>query len=194
MSDIKKELIFGIILAAGSSKRLGRPKSLVNIGDDKLINYIVKRLKKNNVEALIVTRSEIFSDIQESIEDARIIVNENPEAGRTGTLQVGLNYLKSEIMEKFKVLVVPVDRPGFSDSTLLQLISYDETICPMKNGKGGHPLMISESDIRKITSQKPNVPLRDIIEPNKFEVLDPYLHINIDTEEDVTILDSILNI
>ena len=154
----------------------------------------IKRLKKNNVEALIVTRSEIFSDIQESIEDARIIVNENPEAGRTGTLQVGLNYLKSEIMEKFKVLVVPVDRPGFSDSTLLQLISYDETICPMKNGKGGHPLMISESDIRKITSQKPNVPLRDIIEPNKFEVLDPYLHINIDTEEDVTILDSILNI
>ena len=43
------EPVFSVILAAGSSKRLGQPKALLNIGNTSLIDFTVNRLKKHNL-------------------------------------------------------------------------------------------------------------------------------------------------
>lgn len=188
MSYSKGEKIFSVILAAGESQRMGRPKALLTINDDVLINFIVKRLKKHNISTIIVTRDELISEIKSLTKGVEIISNKNPELGRTGSLQIGLNYILKNYSKDFKALVVPVDRPGFSPSTLSKLISLDETSCPEKDGRGGHPLLISKTDIKKILNEEPATPLRDVLNPKKFEVMDNYLHLNVDTEKDISIL------
>ncbi len=185
MVPSKDETIFSVILAAGKSQRLGKPKSLLKINNDILINFLVKRLKNHNITIIIVTREELISEIKNLTEEVEIISNNNPESGRTGSLQVGLNFIIENYSKDFKALVVPVDRPGFSSSTLSKLISLDYTACPEKDGKGGHPLLLSKLDVKKILNQNPATPLRDIIKPKKFEVMDDYLHLNIDTEKDI---------
>ena len=88
----------------------------------------------------------------------------------------------------YRLLVVPVDRPGFSDSTLERLIDSDETCCPMREGRGGHPLLLSPEDVAKVRESSDDLPLRDIVDPFKFEVLDNSLHLNIDSPSDLEYL------
>ncbi len=188
MNNAKLQLPVCIILAAGYSKRLGRPKALLEIKGEYLINNIVKKLRKHDLEILIITNKELFDQINRSTKDAEIIINPRPEMGRTGSLQVGLRHLKDNFSKNFKTIVVPIDRPGFSNATISKLISLNSTSSPMKNGKGGHPILLSAVDISKILCAEPNIPLRDIIAPTRFEVNDNYLHLNIDTEDDVKLL------
>ncbi len=171
-----------VVLAAGSSERLGRPKALIRVGEGNLIGWLVSRLQARGLEPLVVTNGDIIEEVTDSV-DCRVIVNPKPEAGRTGTLQVGISHLESNIRQR--ILVVPVDRPGFSDSTLELLISSVVTSCPVEGGRGGHPILLSVEDAVRITESPPSTPLRDLIDPNRIEVTDLHLHLNVDRPENL---------
>ena len=174
-----------VILAAGSSRRLGRDKALIEIGSQTLISWLSQRLSGSLSNITIVVNEGNFGEISEMVSKAKVVLNPDPEMGRTGSLKVGIDSIDSSIGAGYRLLVVPVDRPGFSDSALERLLSSEETCCPMKEGRGGHPLMLSKDDVDKGRISYPNVPLREIIEAKRFEVLDRFLELNIDTPEDV---------
>jgi molybdenum cofactor cytidylyltransferase len=171
-----------VVLAAGSSERLGQPKALVKVGEGNLVGWLVSRLRAKGLEPLVVTNEDIIEEVTDSV-DCRVIVNPEPEAGRTGTLQVGISHLESNIRQR--ILVVPVDRPGFSDSTLEDLISSAATSCPTEGGKGGHPILLSAEDVARVIQSPPSTSLRDLINPHRIEVADSYLHLNVDRQEDL---------
>jgi|TARA_B110000263_G_scaffold188624_1_gene166237 molybdenum cofactor cytidylyltransferase len=171
-----------VVLAAGSSARLGQPKALIKVGDGNLIGWLVSRLRAKGLDPLVVTNEDIIEEVTNSV-DCRVIVNPEPEAGRTGTLQVGISHLESDIRQR--VLVVPVDRPGFSDSTLEALISSAATSCPTEGGKGGHPILLSAEDVARVIQSPPSTSLRDLIDPHRIEVSDSHLHLNVDRQEDL---------
>lgn len=175
-----------ILIAAGASKRLGQPKALIELNGETLIQNIIKKLRKLNLNIIIVTRQELEEEIK--LFGEKVIVNSNPEDGRTGSIQCGLREI-----EKGPCIIVPVDRPGFSESTLRTLVEVEITSCPSKNGKGGHPVAISVNDCQKILESDPLTPLRDIISPFKIEVNDEFLHLNIDYLEDIKKLKSMIS-
>ena len=107
--------IDAILLAAGASKRLGEPKALVDIHGKSLIEILIKKLKKNNLRVIIVTRKDLVIEMEKLGE--KVVVNMKPEDGRTGSIQCGIKELESE-----RCLIVPVDRPGFSNETIEKLI------------------------------------------------------------------------
>ena len=170
--------IDAIVLTAGASKRLGEPKALVDIHGESLIQILIRKLKCKKLRIIIVTRIELFSEMEKLGE--KVVINTNPESGRTGSIQCGIKELESE-----RCLIVPVDRPGFSNATIEKLINLEKTSCPSKNGKGGHPVILSKEDCEKILSSNPSTPLRDIINPAKIEVDDEFLHLNIDFPKDL---------
>ncbi len=177
--------IDAILLAAGASKRLGEPKALVDIHGESLIKLIIRKLKQNDLRIIIVTRKELVDEINKLGE--KIVINPEPENGRTGSIQCGIKEAKSG-----RCMIVPVDRPGFSTTTIQKLIKTHETSCPSNNDKGGHPVIISEKDCEKIMSSHPSTPLREIINPQKIEVEDKFLHLNIDFPEDLENLREII--
>ena len=170
--------IDAIVLTAGASKRLGEPKALVDIHGESLIQILIRKLKCKKLRIIIVTRVELFNEMEKLGE--KVVINTNPESGRTGSIQCGIKELKSE-----RCLIVPVDRPGFSNATIEKLINLEKTSCPSKNGRGGHPVVLSKEDCEKILSSNPSTPLRDIINPAKIEVDDEFLHLNIDFPKDL---------
>mgnify|MGYP003729480767 CR=1 FL=1 len=182
---INLQLKNAIILAAGASERLGQPKALVEINGETLTEIIIKRLKKHNLDIIIVTRSNLEQYLKSFGE--KVVINPKPENGRTGSIQCGLREIKGK-----RCIIVPIDRPGFSDQTLKRLIKSDITTCPSKNGKGGHPVALTKEDCDRILSSEPSTPLRDLINPSKIEVEDEYLHLNIDFPEDITILKNMI--
>ena len=174
-----------VILAAGSSSRLGIDKALIDVGSQTLVSWISRRLSGRVANITIVANASNFEEISKLVSGANVILNRNPKKGRTGSLKVGIASIDSSGAKGYRLLVVPVDRPGFSDSTLDRLICSKETCCPMKEGKGGHPLMISNTDVEKVRKSSADSPLKEVIGASKFEVLDRFLNLNIDTPEDI---------
>lgn len=183
--SIRSDSVECIILAAGSSSRLGMDKALVDVGSQPLIGWISRRLSGRVANITIVANESNFSEISKIVSDVNVVLNRNPHEGRTGSLKVGIDSIDSSGLEDYRLLVVPVDRPGFSDSTLDRLIYSEETCCPMKEGKGGHPLVLTLEDVDRVRKSSANSPLREVIEASRFEVLDRFLELNIDTPEDI---------
>jgi CTP:molybdopterin cytidylyltransferase MocA len=132
-----------------------------------------------------VTRNELYQKVKDSVGDVDVIINYSPESGRTGTVKEGLKFLRRDSRGPPRILIVPVDRPGFSQSTVEFLMSKVSSTCPVFEGKGGHPLLVSKEDCDTILKASSDVPLNKVISPQRIPVDDRYLHLNIDTKEDV---------
>jgi len=179
-----------IVLAAGKSERLGEPKALLNCGNQTLIKFIVKRLESIDLKVIVVTNSKLEKSIEESLSStkATLLIPENTDY-RTGNLIAGLNICKNPK----QILVVPVDRPGWSLNTIKHLLEINETSCPVYEGKGGHPLLICKKDLDFLKKSPKDTPLNSIFSTKKINVNDPYIHLNIDTQEDIKFLKNFID-
>ena len=109
-------------------------------------------------------------------------VNPNPEAGRTGSLQLGLRALISEIgRTPRKVLVVPVDRCGWTTETIDKLVQEEKNTSPSPSG---HPLLLKDIDV--VLGLSKDSSLRENLQISKIEA--PGRHMNIDSPEDLEML------
>ena len=174
-----------VILAAGSSSRLGRDKALIRIEGRTMVEWLSERVSKMGVDVTIVANKSNFAEISANLPESNVVVNAEPQKGRTGSLKVGVSRIDSTKGANYRLLVVPVDRPGFSDSTLERLIGSEGSYCPMLGGRGGHPILLSLEDVDKVRVSPEDSPLREVVDPVKFEVFDEMLHLNIDTPADI---------
>lgn len=177
-----------ILLAAGRSSRLGQPKALVDVHGQPLIQRLMSRLHQlNDVEVTIVTNTDLLADIMLLCPSAHVVLNPDPEKGRTGSVQRGL----SSILERNgrlprKVLLVPVDRPGWSVEIVRNLLQMETSSCPVWDKRGGHPLFIVGDDINAVYLAKGDVPLSFLVDRKTMPVDFRWLHLNIDTKEDLS--------
>lgn len=172
-----------IILAAGESSRLGQPKALVKWGDETLVSRSVRMLLESGSSPIIVvTRAELQVDVMLECNGATVIVNPNPEDGRTGSLQVGLISLISELgRTPRRVLICPVDRCGWSLETVSELLECKTNTSPVPSG---HPLLLC--DVEKVLTLAKSASLRDSLEIERINA--PGEHMNIDTPGDLEAL------
>ena len=174
-----------VILAAGSSTRLGRDKALIQIGNCTLVGWLSERISNRGIDVTVVANETNIAEISSEITESNVVENVEPQKGRTGSLKVGISSIDLSKNHDYRLLVVPVDRPGFSDSTLERIIESGESCCPMRDGRGGHPLLLSPLDVEKVRGGPHDSPLRQIDDPPRFEVFHELLHLNIDTSSDI---------
>ncbi len=179
-----------LVLAAGASKRLGHPKALVDVGATTLVGLAVRRLLAAGCEpVVVVTRQSLQFDVLTQALNATVVVNPDPEAGRTGSVQRGLLALMGDKgRTPRKVIIAPVDRPGWSTEHAVQLMQHEVTANLSCGGKKSHPLLLHDPDIERILAANPTTPLRDLIRPQACDVDAPHLSLNIDTPEDLDTL------
>ena len=170
----------GIVLAAGASKRLGSHKALIEIEGQTLVQLVCSKLQSAGLSVTVVTRNSLKQKIENLLPNVSTVVNPNPELGRTGTIQRGIESIGTG-----PLLIIPVDRPGFSLETINLLCKTNTTTIPTYEQKGGHPIAITSQDCENILEAEPDIPLRELISPERIHVDDPHLHLNIDTKQDV---------
>ncbi len=188
--DEHQSNIPAILIAAGASKRLGQPKSLLSVGSRTLLSWAYHRLHQEGFRPLIVTRKELYDlSIKSLSDDQHVVVNEQPERGRTSSIQTGLQHLILANLSLSKgVLIVPIDRPGWPDGVLSKLAERPTSSCLSSEGRNGHPVFVHPNDVDKLLTCDHSMPLRECIEFSPFEVNAPFLHLNVDSKEDVDVL------
>ena len=176
-----------ILLAAGRSSRLGQPKALVDVRGKPLIQRLSSRLHLlRQAEVTIVTNTDLFADLLLLCPSAHVVLNADPEKGRTGSVQCGLaSILERNGRLPKKVLLVPVDRPGWSVELVNNLLKSETSACPVWNDRGGHPLLIVGDDINAVYLAERDAPLSSLVQRKPMPVEFPWLHLNIDTEADI---------
>lgn len=174
-----------VVLAGGASRRLGRPKALVDFLDGTVLSTFIGRLVAHGVETVAVVHpdlAEITADLP-----CRVVVNPRPEDGRTGSVHLGLAELGASATD---VLICPVDRPGWDRGVLEALLNTSgEAVVPAHEGRAGHPLLVRGEALVRIAALAKNAPLRDAL-PSRtvVEVDAPYLHVNLDQPQDLEAL------
>lgn len=180
-----------VVLAAGLSRRLGSPKAMIQVNGKELVRWIHERLVLSGCLPVVVVNTEIAMEVARLLPDAHLVVNPNPDAGRTGSLQLGIEALSARMnLKSQQVVMAPVDRPGWDVGVLNFLLQQQGDSAPAFEGRKGHPVVLSAASVEAVKKAEPHQPLRELVSFAPLPVAAPWLHLNIDTEEDVADLKS----
>jgi molybdopterin-guanine dinucleotide biosynthesis protein A len=98
-----------LVLAGGQSRRMGRPKPWIEVGNSILIRYVVERLAPAFAE-LIVSFAE--PEQMEQLVPYRIVFDRKPNAGPLAGLEAGLHAAHNHVL-----FAVACDMPYVERST-----------------------------------------------------------------------------
>jgi molybdenum cofactor cytidylyltransferase len=116
--------IAAVILAAGESRRLGRPKQLEPWGETNLLSHVVKRTREFPVDEIWVVLGHGYERILEETDfaDAGIIENPEWEEGIASSIRVGLDAL-TRLSRCDRALIVLGDQPAVPTEVVEELMS-----------------------------------------------------------------------
>lgn len=185
----------GVILAAGSSTRMGQDKALLPWHGETFLSSAIRVLQPATDLVIVVAgaNEENLAPIVNA-NVAFLVRNPSPEEGQFSSLQCGL----AEVLNRGRdaAIVTLVDRPAVSVETVEQLKeefrrASDEiwSVIPEYGGKHGHPIVIGREMIEVFLRAPAGKNARDLEHANQkhihyVAVTDPYVALNVDTPED----------
>jgi molybdenum cofactor cytidylyltransferase len=128
-----------IVLAAGESRRMGRPKALLPAGRTTFLGQIAQRAKRAGLEVLVVTGAHA-KEIALAHPELKQVVNRRWRSGQWSSVKTGLREAKTE-----RVLIQPVDTPHVRASTYARIARAQPPAFAAFRGEPGHPVLVDRS-------------------------------------------------
>ncbi len=129
------QFVTGLVLGAGGSKRLGRPKQLLPYGDATLLGHVVGTARACSFDQTIVAIGGSADEVRETVELAgtQVVVNDEYGAGCSSSIAAALGVVDP----RCDVMVLMLgDQPGVTAGTVAALLT----------GRGDMPLAVCRYD------------------------------------------------
>ena len=169
-------MIWAMILAAGESKRMGKPKLLLPYGEKTIIETIVETVVSSNVENTLVILGSGREKIEEKIKNSpvKIVYNRNFRSGMLSSVQCGFKAVPEETRA---VLVVLGDQLKISADVINKLTdAYKSTgkgiVLPVYKKERGHPVLIDMKYGEEVENLSPEVGLRGTVYNHPEDILE----------------------
>ena len=137
--------IGAVILAAGASARMGRPKQLLPIDGQPMIRRVAEAVCAARLAQVVVVTGAAAEQVRLAIGDLPIGVLFNPHwaEGMSTSLRAGIGALRPEIQA---ALVVLADQPGLTPGLIRRLVdcyvtTFAPIIVPVYQGQRGNPVL-----------------------------------------------------
>jgi molybdenum cofactor cytidylyltransferase len=137
--------VAGLVLAAGGSKRLGRPKQLLPFGTATLLDHTVATARGCAFDQLLVAVGGAADSVREQVDlsGADVVVNEGYGDGCSSSIAAAMDALDP----RARLLVLLLgDQPGVTSGTVSALLAgrgdADLAVCRYDDGLG-HPFCFS---------------------------------------------------
>jgi nicotine blue oxidoreductase len=135
-------VIAGLVLAAGSGSRLGRPKALVQVGDERLVDRAVRTLRAGGADPVVVVLGAALTEVP----GAQVVENPDWASGMGSSLRVGLGALPANAEA---VVVALVDQPDVTAEVVARLAAAFAAGAPVVvsayGGRRGNPVLLARS-------------------------------------------------
>lgn len=190
--------IAAILLAAGSSSRMGRPKLLLPFGDQSMLQVVMEKITHLPLAEILVVvgayRDLLVTELRGMDERIRILVNEEYGMGQSGSIRRAVSAWN----EWEGVMIFLADMPFIKNETIQKV--YLEGIAqfrhtkepfvlyPERAGKAGHPVFFGGFGKEDFTSLTGDVGAKPLLQKAKRKIPVPVedagIHIDLDTPED----------
>ena len=142
-----RPFVTGLVLAAGGSTRLGRPKQLLPYGDGTLLEHVLDTALASPIDQLIVALGGGADQILERVDvrGAEVVVNDAYGEGCSSSIAAAL----PAVDRASDVLVLLLgDQPGVTAAIVCRLLQLRAdapiAVCGYDNGRG-HPFAFARS-------------------------------------------------
>jgi molybdenum cofactor cytidylyltransferase len=183
-----------IILAAGESSRLGKPKQLIELQGKTLLRRVVDAVTDTNCSPTVVVtgihQAELGNELRTT--EAVVLENQNWRRGIGTSIRVGIQHLIENEIDVDGVLLLVCDQPFVNADTIRNLIRLREEtkksiVASNYAGTLGVPALFDRSLFRELLSLSDQAGAKSIILKNRTRVTEfafPEGAIDIDTWED----------
>jgi molybdenum cofactor cytidylyltransferase len=183
-----------VILAAGASTRLGKPKQLLQYRGKTLLGHAINEATNSNADAVVVIFGKDADLFKKEIDEKkiRVAINSSWEEGMASSVRLGLDTLLNAKPYIDAVIFMVCDQPHISSSILNELIKTQQKttkqIVSCNYGESiGPPALFHKKYFKELMKLSGDAGARKIIQQNMNDVatiLFPEGRIDIDTNED----------
>ncbi|MFQ5461665.1 MAG: NTP transferase domain-containing protein [Phycisphaerae bacterium] len=197
--------VYGVLPAAGLSRRMGRPKQSLRYGDSTMAGQVARTMLATTNAVVVVTRSELITamDLPQD-ERLHIAYNDDPQTQMMDSIRIGIDRLHDELSRvtgsatDVGILVIPADMPTVPVNVCHRCIGIfqnDPTriVIAVHNGRRGHPIIFPyglRQTLDEIEGGLNTLPKcrADLVQD--VEINDPAILRDINTQEDYSRLGS----
>jgi molybdenum cofactor cytidylyltransferase len=189
-----KPRIGAVILAAGTSSRMGEAKQLLRLGGTTLLDQVMLNLRGSRVDEIVIVLGHEAETIkrQPSVKNLKVVVNESYRQGMGTSLRAGLSALPSEVEA---ALIVLADQPFVRSATFDQIIDHyqqsnAQIVIPLYKGFRGNPVLLDRSVFAEVMALTGDIGCRAIFGNHmegiaKVSVEDVGILLDLDSKDDV---------
>jgi molybdenum cofactor cytidylyltransferase len=191
-------MIVAIILSAGESSRMGRPKALLPIDGVRFIEKIVTALQSTRVGKILVVLGHNAEEMRQKIDDLPVTLVTNPDykKGQLSSLVTAIDSIQAGTggPEVDAILVHLVDHPYINPSLVnLMIDRFYETgkliVVPRYRQRRGHPVIFSRALFAELKSAPLDEGAKGVVHAHRGDILeidteDAGVTIDIDTPEE----------
>jgi molybdenum cofactor cytidylyltransferase len=187
-------VIAAIILAAGYSSRMGRPKALLDWHGHTFLAIVHAGLVNANSAPIVVVIGADSNAIKEAHAglDVTWVRNPDPSHGMLSSFRCGLRVLCEQSVMPMGVMLCLVDHPAVAQATYPELARHaapDAIIIPECNGRRGHPVIFGNQFVDELLAGDCPEGARSVVRahPGAVQVVpvdDPGVLLDIDTPDE----------
>ena len=181
-------MISAIVLAAGKSERMGRPKALLPFRGRTFLGNILEAISHTSIEDTFVVLGHHRDEIERSVSLPSVVFNPNYEQGMVTSFQAGIRALSWDTSGAFLFLV---DHPVVEAATIESMImnlAPNRIVLPTFEGRRGHPVLFSSEVLEEILALPPTAGANIVVRKNPARIVEapvstPGILVDIDTPE-----------
>jgi molybdenum cofactor cytidylyltransferase len=186
-------VIWAVVLAAGESKRMGRPKQVLPYGTSTILETVLAHVLASPVDGTLVVLGAAEDKVAPLLANLSVetIVNTDFRSGMLSSVQCGIRALPASARA---ALIFLGDQPTVGRETAERVVAAYRAsgrglVLPVHAGRGGHPLLIDLKYRAEIGELSSGIGLRELLarhpeDISRVEIDDPGLLLDIDTPED----------
>ncbi|MGD9160241.1 MAG: selenium cofactor biosynthesis protein YqeC [Desulfobacteraceae bacterium] len=192
--------VSAVILAAGGSSRMGRPKQELEIGGKTLANIVIKNVLASVADEIILVTQPGLPLVDKDIyPDIKRVVNENWKTGQSSSMKAGLEAADHESnAAMFFMADQPMVNAGIINRLIMTFYESDKPIvAPLYNGEKGSPVLFKRDlfgELKEIEGDKGG---RDLLKKYPVEYVDidlPLAGMDVDTPEEFSRLKEMISV
>ena len=188
----------GVILAAGASQRMGRPKAGLRFEGKTFFARVLEGLTAASLDPIVVVVGAHRAAVTRALGSPYIIVNHDPSRGQLSSLRLALGHLSAPGGTATGVVVALVDHPLVARSTVAALVqavqAADQPILvPNYRGRRGHPVVFMRDVWDELLATPDRLGARAVVRRDPRRVCDvpvddPGILVDVDTPADMEAL------
>jgi molybdenum cofactor cytidylyltransferase len=185
--------VAALILAAGSSSRMGRPKQLLDWGGRPLVRVAAETALAARLDPLLVVVGGAQAEVEAALADLplRLVANPSYAAGQSTSLRVGIAALGPEVAA---VVVLLGDQPFMTPPIVERLVAAWQSsgatiVAPSYAGQRGNPVLFDRAVFPELLAIEGDQGARAVLAADPARVTlvafdDPRPLADVDTPED----------